>query len=261
MRYHASVLAALILVGSAVAASSLACSSDDKGSSSGSASNCGPGPYVKILGHVAEATASGTSRPKEDVVITFDVCADKKFTSDADGNVTANMTKGLAGPFRAEHPDDIPSYYGEWATSTDFEGTIGVVPKLFQGIVAPDFTAENTFIAFTASYPTGSFDAGVPDGGPTDPCLRGEGITVTIPDHPEAKIVYFTTDAVPKPDPAAKATSTNGIASITGLPDGISISPQATKPGCKITATHDGFTGRAVLHKGYGVIMTLLVTK
>jgi hypothetical protein len=238
-----------------------ACSSDEKSSSASDASNCGPGPYVKLTGHVVEATATGVSRPKEDVVVTFDVCPDKPFKSDADGTLTGMMTKGLKGAFKAEHPDDIPSYYGEWGTDENFDGTIQVVPKLFQGIVAPDFTPDKTLLALGVSYPRGTFDAGVPDGGPTDPCQRSEGVTYTIPDHPEAKVVYFTTDAVPKPDPNATATSTNGVATVTGLPDGLILTPVATKPGCKLTGVQFGFTGRVKLVKGYGVIFAFEQTK
>ena len=247
-----SIVAALTL--------SLSCSSSEKASPASDPSNCGPGPYVKLTGHVLEATASGTGRSKEGVVITFDVCSDKPFTSDADGTLRGNMTKGLLGAFRAEHPDDIPSYYGEWKTDADFEGTVQDVPKLFQGIVAPDFTPDKTLLALGVNYPAGTFDAGVPDGGPTDTCQRSEGVSYSLPDHPEAKIVYFTTDAVPKPDPSATSTSKNGIATITGLPDGITVTPVASKAGCKLSSQFDGFTGRAKLVKGYGTILAFQMT-
>ena len=48
---------------------------------------------------------------------------------------------------------------------------------------------------------------------------------------------------------------------MTGLADGIWVTPVATKPGCHLTGTHDGFTGRAQLAKGFGVLFSLLMTK
>jgi hypothetical protein len=104
------------------------------------------------------------------------------------------------------------------------------------------------------SYPVGSQTT-------PDPCRHSEGVTFAIPDHPEAKITYFTTDPIPKPDPNATATSTNGIASITNLPDGLTVTPTATKAGCTLTGTHDGFTGKASLVKGYITLIALQMTK
>jgi hypothetical protein len=211
---------------------------------------------------VSETVASGDPRTKEDVTVTFSLCPDKPFTTDANGTIRGRMTKDVPITFTAVHPDDIPSTYGEFKIAGDtFEGSVVVVPKLFQSVVAPDFGPDKTLVAFAIQYPPGTFDGGVPDGGPTDPCQRNEGVTFAIPDHPEAKVVYFTTDAVPKPDPSATATSTNGVASITGLPDGIAITPVATKPGCHLSGAFSGFTGRAFTKKGFGLIFAFQMTK
>jgi hypothetical protein len=256
MRHHALVCAFAV-----TAAATLSCSSEEKSSSASNASNCGPGPYVKLTGHVNELTASGEGRPKEGVVVTFDVCPDKQFTSDADGNLIGNMTKGLKGAFKAEHQDIVSAYFGEWGTDADFDGTVQVIPKLFQGIIAPDFTPDKTLVGLGVTYPLGTFDAGVPDGGPTDPCQRSEGVTYSIPDHPEAKFVYLSADTIPKPDPNATATAKSGVASVSNLPDGIMITPVATKAGCTLTAKHNGFTGRMKVVKGYGSLLTFQLTK
>jgi len=251
--------ASIVLLCSATA---IFCSSSSSSAPAATSSDCGPGPYADVIGHVTEAVASGDPRPKEDVKITFSICPDKPFTTDADGTIHGKMTKNVAITLTAEHPDDIPSTYGEFTIAADtFEGSIGVVPKLFQSVVAPDFGPDKTLVAFDIQYPPGTFDAGVPDGGPSDPCQRSEGVTFAIPDHPEAKVVYFTTDSIPKPDPNATSTSTNGIASVTGLPDGLTISPVATKPGCHLNSAYAGFTGRAITKKGFGVIFGFQMTK
>ena len=239
------------------------CSSDEPTAVDDKA-NCGPGPYAKVTGHVVEATASGTPRPKEDAVVTFAICPDRSFKSDSEGIVRGNITKGLAGSFRVEHPDELPGIFGEWKADADFEGNVTVVPKLFQAIIAPDWTPEKTLVGLGVDYPQGTFDAGVPDGGPTDPCLRSEGVTFTLPEQPQAKFVYFAEAApgqIPALDPNATKTSSNGLASIVGLPDGVVLTPVATKAGCKLSGAHDGFTGRITPTKGYGLLFTFRMTK
>jgi hypothetical protein len=242
-------------------ATAIFCSSSSS-SSPTSSTDCGPGPYADLIGHAYEAVASGDPRTKEDVTVTFSICPDKQFTTDANGTIRGRMTRGVPIVATAVHPDDIPATYGEFKiVDATFEGSVGLVPKLFQSVVAPDFGPDKTLVAFQIQYPPGTFDAGVPDGGPTDPCQRNEGVTIAIPDHPEAKVVYFTTDSIPKPDPSATATSTNGVATISGLPDGIVISPVATKPGCHLAAAYAGFTGRAFTKKGFGLIFSFQMTK
>lgn len=259
IRGDRALQASIVLLCSAAA---IFCSSSSNSSSATSSSDCGPGPYADVIGHVNEAVASGDPRAKEDVTVTFSICPDKPFTTDANGTIRGRMTKDVPIVTTAVHPDDIPSTYAEFKiTGATFEGSVGVVPKLFQSIVAPDFGPDKTLVAFAIQYPPGTFDAGVPDGGPIDPCQRGEGVTFAIPDHPEAKVVYFTTDAIPKPDPTATATSTNGVATISGLADGIVITPVATKPGCRLTAAYAGFTGRAFTKKGFGLIFGFEMTK
>jgi hypothetical protein len=249
------------LAGCALAIGVHCSSSSSTSSSGGNPDDCGPGPYVKVTGNVNEVTTDGTPHPKEGVEATFFQCPDKKFTSDALGQVHFNLTKGALGAIRLENPDDIPEYLGEWGTSADFVGTVEIVPKIFQSVIAPDFTPDKAGIGFGIAYPEGTFDGGVPPGGPTDPCKRSEGVAFAIPGHPEAKVTYFTTDAIPQPDPNATATSTNGLAVVTNLPDGLVLTPTATKAGCTITGTHHGFTGRLTLVKGYFVLFQMQMTK
>src|SRR4051812_9392421 len=128
MRRQTALRLTLVLL---LGTTSFFCSSKSDTSSSGS-TDCGPGPYAKVIGHVSELAASGDPRPKEDVKVTFSICPDKSFTSDATGTITGNVTKGTPMTFTAEHPDDIPSIYAEWKVDADFEGSIQVVPKLFQ---------------------------------------------------------------------------------------------------------------------------------
>jgi hypothetical protein len=246
-------------------ASAWGCSSDESTGSTEPAdpTKCGPGPYGQLTGTALELTADGTTRPKPDVVITADLCPGKTFTTGADGKAIVQLTKNKPVVFTADHPDDLPTRTAEYSLEKDVaEGTASMVPKIFRAVVAPEFGEDKTLFALGIVFPPGALDAGTSsDAGPTDPCLRREGITYTIPGHPEAKVVYFNAEPIPKPDPAATATATNGLARIDGVPDGVTIEPVATKAGCTIVAKHDGFTGRATAAKGFLVGMPFLMTK
>jgi hypothetical protein len=247
------------------AIASAACSSEESSGSTEPAdpTKCGPGPYGQLTGSALELTADGTTRAKADVVITSDVCPTKSFTTGADGKATIQMTKGKPAIFTADHPDDLPTKTAEYTLERDVaEGFVSLVPKIFRAVIAPEFGEDKTLIAIGIVYPDGAIpDAGPDAGPPSDPCLRRDGVTYTVPGHPEAKVVYFNTEAVPKPDPAATATSTNGLARIDGVADGTTIEPVASKPGCTISAKHDGFTGRITAAKGFLVGLPVLMTK
>jgi hypothetical protein len=51
----------------------------------------------------------------------------------------------------------------------------------------------------------------------------------------------------------AFGSSSIGLAAVEGLPDGVPVTPSATKPGCTLTSVVDGFTGRVVPKKGFAV--------
>src|SRR5262249_7207015 len=154
--------------------------------------NCGPGPYGKLTGNVLIAQAAGApSKPKEDVAISFDLCPEKSFKTNAEGKAIVNVTKNTNVIIRLEADDIVPTQLAAFRMDRDeFEGTAHVAPKIFRSVIAPDFSADKTLIAFGITFPTGTFDGGVPDGGPTEPCQRSEGVTFQVPGHPEAKVTY-----------------------------------------------------------------------
>jgi hypothetical protein len=238
----------------AIGALGVSCSSSSTTSGPPS-TDCGPGPYVKLTGTVLEASLSGAATPKEGVTITLSMCPDRSFTTDAQGVAVVNVTKSTPTLLRLEHPDDIPAYLGEWMTDVDFVGSAQIVPKVFESVVAPTLGPDTTLLALGVMIPGGATDAG------TDPCTQPDGVTFAIPGHPEAQIAYFTTDAVPKPDTTMTATTSNGLATVTNLADGVTVTPTATKPGCTLTAAVNGFTGRAVAEKGYAVELFFRLTK
>ena len=216
---------------------------------------CGPGPYGTVDATVFEATLDGTTKTKSDVAITFDLCPGKTFTTDSGGKVTFKMTKNRPLVTTLDHPDDVPQKLGEWQLEGDtFDANASMIPKLFRAVIASEFTADNSVLGLGVVFPTGTFDAGVPDGGPTDPCQRREDVTFSIPGQASAKITYFTdpgSGKIPEPDPAATKTSANGLAKVNGLPEGTLVEIVATKAGCNLASKYDGFTGRVKLEKGF----------
>lgn len=242
------------------------CSSDESTGSTEPAdpTKCGPGPYGQLTGTAQELTADGTTRVKPEVVITADLCPGKTFTTGADGKATMQLTKSKPVIFTVDHPDDLPTRTAEYALENDVaEGFVALLPKIFRAVVAPEFGEDKTLFAMGIVFPAGTVipDAGPDAGPPADPCLRRDGVSYTVPGHPEAKVVYFNTDPVPKPDPAATATSTNGLARIDGVADGVTIEPVAAKAGCTVVAKQGGFTGRATAAKGFLVGLPFLMSK
>jgi len=254
----------LAAVGIAVVAAAVHCSSSSSSSSSAGSgpTQCGPGPYVKGVGTIYEFSATPPNKTKEGAVVTFtELCPEKSFTSGADGTLTVDFTKGKPTRFKVEDPSDVPTFFGEFQADADFVGTALIVPKLFQGVIAPDWKQDSqALVAFGVTFPQGVFDGGVPDGGPTDPCERGEGVTFSVDGHPEAKVTYFTADAVPKPDPNGTATSTNPVAITLDLADGTAFTASATKAGCKLTAKQGVFTGNFKAEKGYALEIQFQMT-
>jgi hypothetical protein len=233
----------------------VSCSNSDSSTAADDPTSCGPGPYGKVNATVFEATIDGTTKTKSDVVITFDLCPTKSFTTGSDGKVTLNMTKNRPVITTLDHPDDLPQKLGEWQLAADtFDANASMIPKLFRAVIANELNADTSVLGLGIVFPVGTLDAGVPDGGPTDPCQRREDVTFSIPGQANAKITYFGdpgTGKIPEPDPNATKTTGNGLAKVNGLPEGTLVEIVATKAGCSLSGTHDGFTGRVKLEKGF----------
>lgn len=233
-----------IVIGLAALASS--CSNSDSTSeptNTAPSTACGAAPYVTAVGTVSEFQV-GPYRKKEGLKVTFDLCPGKTYTTDVDGKATIQITKGKPFLTFFDHPDDIPMMFPEWVLDADFTGETFVVPASYQSIVAPGLTPDVALLAIGVTLSTPATDGG------TDPCESVAGVVVEIPGHPEAKIEYYSSETIPKPDPTLSSTSTFGGVLVSGLADGTTVEPVASKAGCTLTAKRDGFTGRATVKKG-----------
>jgi hypothetical protein len=86
-------------------------------------------------------------------------------------------------------------------------------------------------------------------------CSSSDGITITVPGHPEAEVTYYSTDSIPSPVDGGTATTTRGLASIAGLAAGQIVSLAATKTGCTVTFARPPLTGRTPLENGFASLM------
>ncbi len=118
------------------------------------------------------------------------------------------------------------------------------------GDVVPGISATTAAIIL-------SVDVLVPDAGA---CSSSDGVTITVPGHPEATVTYYTTDALPTPIDGGTATTTHGLASIAGLAGGQTVTLAASKLGCTVFFARPPLTGRTPLETGYASLMPAYLT-
>src|SRR6202023_2424314 len=104
---------------------------------------------------------------------------------------------------------------------------IDMIPTFFEQVLLPGFDLSSHTVIVIAVQKTADDDGGA--------CSAYDGITFTVPGHPEAQVTYFSNDTIPAALPDAGATTARGIAAVTGLASGQLVSLAGTKPGCNVT--------------------------
>ena len=210
---------------------------------------CGStGPYIPLFARFS--VVLHPSSPVTGATVKLDVCKDKTFVSDHDGNVMANLTKGANYLTRIDAPGYMPLRVTEYALDAEVHAEIPLFPVALKGILQ-DWSDSKPMIlvaALTADTIVEE-DAGSPNAD-AGACAKN-GIVISVPGHPEAAVTYYDDGSVPVPNPSLTSTSASGVATIAGLassPTPIEIS--AVKPGCKIDFKFRGQTGRFLLEDG-----------
>jgi len=121
-----------------------------------------------------------------------------------------------------------------------------MLPVAYESVVA-DWSDTSPLMLVLAIPASSLGDAGTDGGGA---CDGKDGVVVSVPGHPEAKVTYYDPGAIPVPSTTLTATSTSGIATISGLAGGITVEPAATKPGCTVTFKVTVHTGKYPLENG-----------
>src|SRR5262249_15043156 len=122
-----------------------------------------------------------------------------------------------------------------------------VIPQLFTVLVPGGFGPDKTALVI-----------GVMKDGGSGACDQLDGIRLDLPDHPEAKITYFTADAVPQPARGTVTTS-GGRAIVTQLAPDQLVTVRGTKAGCTISFAREPYTGRAPVAAGAVTLMAAYI--
>ncbi|HEY6460138.1 MAG TPA: hypothetical protein VIY73_08300 [Polyangiaceae bacterium] len=214
---------------------------------------CGSPPYVTLgIVVVALTLDDPDGAPLAGAQFTSPLCPGIAEYSDDAGVIQGVVSQNVPFYGRLEAPDYIPELAPEEIFDASSTGhRIDMLPLLLEGVLLPGFEASTqTAIVIAAQKVTD-------DGGA---CSSFDGISFSVPGHPEAQVVYFTNDAFPVVIPDGGATSARGLAVITGLDAGQLVTLAGTKPGCQVLFQVGTLTGRVPLENGFVSLMPAYVS-
>jgi hypothetical protein len=214
---------------------------------------CGPAPWVNLgIIVVGLSIDNPDGSPLSGVQFTSPLCPTLTQSSDDAGAIQGQVSEGVAFYGRLVATGYIPELVPEEIFDADLTGKrIDMLPSLIEGILLPGFDASSQ-TAIVVSAETTVADAGA--------CSALDGITFTVMGHPEAQVTYFAPGTIPTAVPDGSATTTRGLAAITGLASGQLVTLAATKTGCNVLFHYETFTGRAPLETGFVSLMPAYVT-
>jgi hypothetical protein len=220
------------------------------------ATTCGDPPYVHVVVHVYDYQSK---TPVANALLTTSICPGSTFVSDSTGTFDGQISKGLAFDPRLSADSYVTVRLGEEKLDADFTIGVPMLPEALT-LILPDWsTTKPTSIAFIGNSAAldGGVDASVDA---ADPCEAVDGISLTVTGHPEAKIVYFKSGAIPSPDSTLTATTSAGFAEIANLPTTAApYQVTGTKTGCSVTFATPPLTGNYSLENGVLTLATGVV--
>ena len=209
---------------------------------------CGPAPWVTLGIVVLGLTLDNPDgSPLPGAQFTSPLCPMLAQYSDDAGVIQGQISRDTPFYGRLQATGFIPELAPEEIFDADSTGhAIQMLPTIIEGILLPGFDASSQTAIVIATQKIAD-DAG--------PCSSYDGITFSVPGHPEAQVIYFASGTIPSPIPEAGATSTRGLAAITGLDAGQLVTLSATKPGCNVLFQYQTLTGRVPLETGFVSLM------
>jgi hypothetical protein len=210
-------------------------------------SMCGPAPWVNVGIYVVALSLldPDASTPLEGAQFTSPLCPGvAPPPSDDGGNIRGQISRNT--PFYARLTADnyIPMLAPEESFDADVSGVkISMLPMIIESFV-PSFDPTKATIAI-ALQSNGGMGA----------CDQFDGVTFSVPGHSEAMVSYLSNDTIPKVIPNGTATSTRGLAIITGLAPNQLVTLAAQKMNCQVIFAKGTLTGRVPLENGYVSIM------
>jgi len=216
-------------------------------------SSCGSPPYV-TLGIVAVGLTldNPDGAPMPGAQFTSPLCPHVVHYADDAGVIEGQVSANTPFYGRLAAQGYIASLVPEELVDADSTGhRIPMIPQLIEGVLFPGLDAGGS-AAIIVSLQTTTDDAGA--------CSALDGVTVSVPGHPEATVTYFSNGSLPTPVPDAGATTARGLAGITGLAPGQLVTLAGTKAGCQVLFQYDTQTGRTPLETGYVSLMPAYLT-
>jgi hypothetical protein len=212
---------------------------------------CGPGPWVTLgITVIALDLTNPNGSPLPGAQFTSPLCPGLMKVSDPSGSIVGQVSQDVAFYARLQATNYIPELAPEMIFDADSTGThIEMLPTLLEGIV-PGFGPDASAILIAAVDTID--DAGA--------CSSLDGITFNVPGQSGAKVTYFSADTIPAPIADASATSTRGLAAITGVTGGGFVTLSASKPGCNVVFARGPLTGRLPLENGFASVTPAYLT-
>lgn len=200
---------------------------------------CGAPPYVTLGIVVRAASAGGNGAVIAGAKLTTSLCPGTLRLSGDDGVIRGRVSKGVPFFARFEATSYVPTLISEQQFDADKDPIVAPLPPSLFTALVPGYDATKAAIV-----------VGVTKDGGSGPCAALDGVSFQVEGHPEAKVTYFTADAIPA---ATTGTTTTlaGRAVITGLPNVPLVTLTGTKTGCTVTFLKAPYTGRAPLEAGF----------
>jgi hypothetical protein len=214
---------------------------------------CGAPPWVTLSLFIDRFDlGSDGGTPLPGATLTPSLCPGLNATSDDAGLIVGRISEGV--PFTASltATNYIPELTPEEMLDADNTGPhLEMLPSLLQGLL-PGFTAQSTAIVIEVDRPAAEADAGL--------CSQLDGVSFSVPGHPEAVVTYFAAGTLPQALADAGATTSSGLAAITGLATGLLVSPAGAKSGCTVSLEHGSLTGRVLVENGFASLATAVLS-
>jgi hypothetical protein len=209
---------------------------------------CGDPPYVTLgIVVVALTLSQPDGAPLAGAQFTSPLCPNVVQYSDDAGVILGQVSQNVAFYGRLQAPNFIPELAPEEIFDASSTGNrIEMLPQIIESVILPGFDASAQ-TAIVVAVERVEDDAGA--------CSAFDGISFSVPGHPEAQVTYFTDDTIPAAIPDGGATTTRGLAAITGLASGQMVTLAGTKPGCQVLFQHGTLTGRVPLETGFVSLM------
>jgi hypothetical protein len=216
---------------------------------------CGDGPWVTLGIYVVGLTLSDPNgAPLPGVQFTSPLCPGLVQVSDDAGLIRGQVSQNVPFYGRLTAQNFISELAPEEIFDADSTGSqIQMLPQFIEGIILSNFDAAASTAIILAVQKTAD-DAGA--------CSALDGVSFSVPGHAEAQVQYLSASTIPTPVSGATATTTKGLAVITGLSDGDSLqfTLAGTKPGCHVELQRGSVTGRVPLENGFVTLMPAYLT-